>query len=99
MFENDHSPHPRITEIPELTPGQESINRDLSKAQKLNDDIQAFLHPESGATPGGEELSDARIDFAQRADVEVDEVIHPLDQIIQIGNIAALELARLNKLG
>mgnify|MGYP000931512336 CR=1 FL=1 len=93
------SPHPRIEQVPEITPAQESINRDLSRANKLNDEIQDFLHPTEGSTPGGQELEDARIDFAQRAGVEVDEVIRPLDQIIQISNLVALELAQLKKLG
>lgn len=94
---NEQSPHPRIAEIPELTPAQEAINRDLSRMTRLNDEIQAFLHPETGSLPAGTELDDLRIDFAQRAGVDVDEVMHPLDQIIQIGNIVALELAQRNK--
>ena len=89
--------HPRHTEEPEAFEATQEIKHDLRSASRLNDDIQAFLHPEAGSTPGGSELYDRLQDFAERAGVEVDDTIHPLDQIIQNGNLVALELARLRQ--
>lgn len=95
MNEQDPQQHAEgVSQDPEV---QAKVEKDLSRVTRLNDEIQAFLYPEEGASPGGSELADARIDFAQRAGVEVDEVVHPLDQIIQIGNLVALELARLKQ--
>lgn len=94
---NEQSPHPRTQELPELTEAQAALNEDLARTQKLNDEIQAFLHPENGSTEGGLALETARKDFATRVGVEVDEKIHPLDQIIQLGNEVALELAHLKR--
>jgi len=91
------SPHPRHIEEPEASEAAQEITHDLKRASRLNDDIQAFLHPEAGATPGGSELYDRLQDFAERAGVEIDDTIHPLDQIIQISNLVALELARLRQ--
>lgn len=76
---------------------QEAVEQDYARYKVLAEEIDAFLNPESGGTPGGSELRNARIDFAQRTGIEVEEATHALDQIVQISHIVELELARLRK--
>jgi len=76
---------------------QEAVELDYARTSRLHNDIQSFLYPESGVTPGGEELIHALQDFAQRVGVPVEDEVHPLDQIVVLSRIVKLELQRLEK--